>query len=142
MLTQRSTIGNCIHTQLSALYFVCRNSNCKKFFPASQWLENGKGHYRCPCCVNMYEPWKTGTTSNPRVPAQKILVLQGGVCAGEKSGSAASFPGADSLDLDAAIGSAGGDEESGTRLYLCEWTDTITSNMEDELKLIFAGLKK
>jgi hypothetical protein len=88
----------------------------------------------------LYEPWKTGTATDPRVPAQKILVLQGGVLPREMSGSAPIFPG---LALDSAGGSAGGDENS-TRFYLCEWTDpdTITSTLEDNLKLLLAHLKE
>ena len=121
-------------------YYCCRRQDCRIFCPSSNWVNN-TSHYRCPACFNMYAPWKDGRDSSqvPWVKAQKILVLED-VPADADSGSFAAGTGPPSLLTGSTAGSGGGKAPVAARYFLAEWSDTVTTNMTDELKVIYSEI--
>lgn len=44
--------------------FLCRNVQCRFFGMNSQWVPDaGKTHWRCPMCMDLYQPWSTARGS-------------------------------------------------------------------------------
>lgn len=130
-------------TSTQSKYYMCRDVSCRHYGPAWHWFMTSTslpdttlnqketpheinaeflaqfkppfhhGHYKCPLCFKKYQPWAEGSKANPLVPASHVMVLKYK------------------------------DPETGQpveSMFLTKWPDTITQNLEDDLKVVYNNL--
>ena len=115
-------------------HFICRDPGCAHFMPSDMWITNGS-QYRCPMCFQKYQPWvsKSGKFQRPWIMAQKIMAIRRPT---DSTASAA-------MDTSTAVQvTVGGKQGVATDFdfYLTTWPDTVTANLQNELKMIYCGL--
>jgi hypothetical protein len=112
--------------------------------PSDCWLTNGS-HYRCPFCFQLYQPWKakSGQSGRPWINAQKIMAIRKAATSPGAPGKSSSAASTGPLDPTVSVTvQSMKAEEHDFDFYLCEWADTTTQRLMDELKSIYADLPK
>ena len=104
-------------------FFLCRWKNCLYVCRSVDWPSTdsvGGGHYWCPKCARLYEPW---VTSQERVNANKVMVYQ--------------MDGAVSTEFYPCLTTRKGQRYC---IVPFKWTDTILMNIEDKFKRVASGV--
>ena len=115
-------------------HFICRDPGCAHFMPSDMWITNGS-KYRCPFCFTLYQPWaeKTGRSGKRWIPAQKIMAVRRTI----NEGTGAVYDESNAVKV-----KIGGEEGAATdyNFFLTTWPDSVTTQLINELKMVWAGL--
>ena len=105
--------------------FLCRRKTCLWVCWSVEWPNNnsiGHGHYWCPRCAKLYQPW---VKSTDRVRANKVMFYKLSDFTKKPLPSTAT----------SGVGSQGGEY----RIVPYFWLDTIGQNCENRFKRVASG---